>query len=120
MKTSFLLLFIAMALGCAGGSSSPTIEGVQHKIEERLIQKRLENNLRVVSVRKVNGFPRERTYTMEIEVELQCLDPRESRFGIQICQEYATGEIYKRPGRAEFENSENGWLLRGVVLEVHW
>ena len=131
MKTTLLLMFIATALGCAGGTSPPTVEGVRQKFEERLIEMGGHDRVKVVSVHKLNGFPGEGTYKMEFELELECLNPNGTAVQPSFCYKgynsatdsgefYAIGENFKRQGIAIFKMSENGWVLSGENLSFEW
>ena len=71
------------------------------------------NLFRVKSFTKTNGISDERTYTMEYEAELECLDTRNilhpGVFNID-CQ--TKGQIVKIQGRIVFEKTENGWRAK--------
>ena len=108
LRRLFVLLPVVPFLFAACSSAPSESEG-----KKFFEDKAAENKLyRVQSFKKTNGISDERSYKMEYEVDLECLDTGilVVNPGVIVCQN--KGQRAKRTGTLVFEKTENGWKTR--------
>lgn len=105
------VLFLVVLFLFAACSSTPSESEGRKFIEDKGAEKKLYT---VKSFTKTNGVNDERTYTMEYEAEIECLQSgalviNSSSYMI-VCEN--KGQIGKLRSKLVFEKTENGWRIK--------
>ncbi|HEV7683703.1 MAG TPA: hypothetical protein VGO68_16365 [Pyrinomonadaceae bacterium] len=109
-----LLLFSLLLTSCS--PSAPTETDATKYLNDR--GSKSGNLYQVKRLRKTNGKGDDKSYIMDIEVELECLRTKEGPYPPDPHDSYeiyvdgcTKGETIKQAGKLGFVNTEKGWVV---------
>jgi hypothetical protein len=121
MKSLVLTLMLLTILLTSCSPSTPSEADARKYLNDTGAKR--DNLYKVKSLKKTNGKGDDKSYIMDLEVELECLRTEEvaipgphDRYEIYV-DGCTKGEIIKRDGKLGFVNTEKGWeVYKGMYL----